>query len=99
MQPGDKDYGLLYIAVGDGGVVGEESPGRVTTVPQDLRVPQGKILRIDPRGTNGANGNYGIPADNPFVGRPGVALREIYASGLRDPVRFSWDTGSGHPTA
>lgn len=30
--PGDKDYGLLYIAVGDGGVVGEESPGMVTTV-------------------------------------------------------------------
>jgi len=95
-QPGDKDYGLLYIAVGDGGVVGEESPGMVTTVPQDLRVPQGKILRIDPRGTNGANGNYGIPADNPFVGRPGAALREIYASGLRDPVRFSWDSGNGH---
>ncbi|HKR48672.1 MAG TPA: PQQ-dependent sugar dehydrogenase [Pseudonocardiaceae bacterium] len=95
-QPGDKDYGLLYIAAGDGGVVGEESPGVVTTVPQDLRVPQGKILRIDPRGTNGANGNYGIPADNPFVGKPGAALGEIYASGLRDPVRFSWDSGNGH---
>ncbi|MGH3765630.1 MAG: PQQ-dependent sugar dehydrogenase [Pseudonocardiaceae bacterium] len=95
-QPGDKDYRLLYIAVGDGGVVGEESPGRVTTVPQDLRVPQGKILRIDPHGTNGANGNYGIPASNPFVGKPGMALREIYASGLRDPIRFSWDSGEGH---
>lgn len=95
-QPGDKDYGLLYIAAGDGGVVGEENPGKVTTVPQDLRVPQGKILRIDPQGANGANGNYGIPADNPFVGRPGAALREIYASGLRDPIRFSWDSGSGH---
>jgi glucose/sorbosone dehydrogenase len=95
-HPGDKDYGLLYIAAGDGGVVGEESPGRVTTVPQDLRVPQGKILRIDPHGTNGANGNYGIPANNPFVGKPGMALREIYASGLRDPVRFSWDPAEGH---
>jgi glucose/arabinose dehydrogenase len=95
-RPGDQDYGLLYIAAGDGGVVGEESPGRVTTVPQDLRVPQGKILRIDPRGTNGANGNYGIPANNPFVGKPGAALREIYASGLRDPVRFSWDPSEGH---
>ena len=52
-QPGDHDYGLLYIAAGDGGVVGEGSPGKVTNVPQDLRVPQGKILRIDPRGTNG----------------------------------------------
>jgi hypothetical protein len=95
-KPGDKDYGLLYIAVGDGGVVGEESPGMVTTVPQDLRVPQGKILCIDPRGTNGVNGRYGIPASNPFVGKPGAALREIYASGLRDPVRFSWDSGEGH---
>ncbi|HET9892305.1 MAG TPA: PQQ-dependent sugar dehydrogenase [Mycobacterium sp.] len=95
-RAGDKDYGLLYIAVGDGGVVGEESPGMVTTVPQDLRVPQGKVLRIDPRGTNGANGQYGIPASNPFVGKPGAALREIYASGLRDPVRFSWDAGEGH---
>jgi glucose/arabinose dehydrogenase len=95
-RPGDHDYGLLYIAAGDGGVVGEESPGMVTTVPQDLRVPQGKILRIDPRGTNGANGNYGIPANNPFVGKPGNALREIYASGLRDPVRFSWDSSDGH---
>jgi hypothetical protein len=95
-RPGDKDYGLLYIAAGDGGVVGEESPGMVTTVPQDLRVPQGKILRIDPRGTNGANGNYGIPTNNPFVGKPGGALREIYASGLRDPVRFSWDPSEDH---
>ncbi|MDQ3900322.1 MAG: PQQ-dependent sugar dehydrogenase [Actinomycetota bacterium] len=68
----------------------------VTTVPQDLRVPHGKVLRIDPRGTNGANEQYGIPASNPFVGKPGAALREIYAYGLRDPVRFSWDSSEGH---
>ena len=68
----------------------------VTNVPQDLTVAQDKILRIDPRGTNGANGQYGIPASNPFAGKPGVALREIYAFGLRDPVRFSWDLGEGH---
>jgi hypothetical protein len=30
------------------------------------------------------------------MGRPGVALREIHASGLRDPVRFSWESGNGH---
>ncbi|WP_370947173.1 sorbosone dehydrogenase family protein [Amycolatopsis sp. cg5] len=80
----DADYGLLYLAVGDGGV------GTKNSVPQDLLMPQGKILRIDPRGTNSANGKYGIPRANPFVGKAGV-LGEIYASGMRDPYRFSWD--------
>jgi len=83
-RPGDADYGLLYLAVGDGGI------GYTTTVPQDLQAPYGKILRIDPRGTNSPNGRYGIPAGNPFVGRPG-ALGELYAVGMRDPHRFSWD--------
>lgn len=83
-KPGDDDYGLLYIAVGDGGNgVGSDDP-------QKLGIPQGKILRIDPLGTNGAGGHYGIPPANPNVGKPG-ALAEIYAYGLRDPYRFSWD--------
>jgi hypothetical protein len=86
---GDKDYGLLYLAVGDGGrgVHGDD--------PQNLELPHGKLLRIDPRGTNSANGKYGIPATNPFVGRP-KALGEIYAYGFRDPHRFSWDTGGSN---
>jgi glucose/arabinose dehydrogenase len=84
--PGSEDYGLLYVAVGDGGI------GVRTTVPQQRDVPHGKILRIDPQGTNSANGRYGIPAANPFVGQPGT-LKEIYALGMRDPHRFSWDTG------
>ncbi|HLL65727.1 MAG TPA: PQQ-dependent sugar dehydrogenase [Micromonosporaceae bacterium] len=83
-RPGASDYGLLYVAVGDGGI------GVESNVPQDLAVPQGKILRIDPRGTNGTSGRYGIPPGNPFVGRAG-ALGEIYAYGMRDPHRFSWD--------
>jgi glucose/arabinose dehydrogenase len=90
-RPGDKEYGLLYIAAGDGGmgqVAGNDDP-------QDLAIPQGKILRIDPRGRNSSNGAYGIPATNPFVGKPG-ALGEIYAYGMRDPHRFSWDTGGQH---
>jgi glucose/arabinose dehydrogenase len=58
-------------------------------------VPHGKILRIDPAGKNGVNGRYGIPSSNPFVGKPG-ALGEIYASGMRDPHRFSWDPGGSH---
>ncbi|MGH3709489.1 MAG: PQQ-dependent sugar dehydrogenase [Pseudonocardiaceae bacterium] len=82
--PGHNDYGLLYIAAGDGG------GGVNSDDPQKLGIPQGKILRIDPLGTNGAGGGYGIPPTNPFVGRPDT-LAEIYAYGLRDPYRFSWD--------
>ncbi|WP_028662007.1 PQQ-dependent sugar dehydrogenase [Saccharomonospora saliphila] len=87
-RPGDEDYGLLYVAAGDGGA------GVYSDVPQDLSVPQGKLLRIDPEGTNGASGEYGIPRSNPFVGKPG-ALGEIYAVGFRDPHRFSWDRATG----
>jgi hypothetical protein len=84
-----RDYGLLYLGVGDGGR-GVASPD-----PQNLAMPHGKVLRIDPAGTNGVNGRYGIPASNPFVGRPG-ALGEIYAYGLRNPHRFSWDPWPPH---
>ncbi|WP_205315538.1 PQQ-dependent sugar dehydrogenase [Nonomuraea lactucae] len=86
--PGGADHGLLYVSVGDGG------RGVSDTSPQNRSVPFGKMLRIDPRGSNSANGRYGIPASNPFVGRPGV-LGEIYAVGMRDPHRFSWDRGTG----
>jgi glucose/arabinose dehydrogenase len=65
------------------------------TDPQNMAMPHGKILRIDPRGTDSANGRYGIPTGNPFVGRAG-ALGEIYAVGMRDPHRFSWDRGGTH---
>ncbi len=89
----DADFGLLYIAVGDGGAVGIAAEDKRTSdVPQDLGVPQGKILRIDPR----ADGEkpWSVPSANPFVDRKG-ALGEIYAVGLRDPYRFSWDRGLG----
>ncbi|MFG2000698.1 PQQ-dependent sugar dehydrogenase [Spirillospora sp. NPDC048911] len=88
-RPGSAEARVLYIAAGDGGI------GNRTTVPQDLSVPHGKILRIDPRGTDGVNGQYGIPKDNPFVGKAG-ALGEIYSYGMRDPHRFSWDPGGSH---
>ncbi len=78
--------GLLYIAVGDGG------RGASSTIPQQRNVPFGKLLRINPAGTNSANGRYGIPSNNPFVGVPGT-LGEIYSIGYRDPHRFSWDRG------
>lgn len=89
-KAGDEDYGLLYLAVGDGGAVNAAADEkRASTVPQDLKVPQGKVLRIDPLGTSPGK-QYGIPRGNPFVDKPG-ALGEIYAYGLRDPHRFSWD--------
>jgi glucose/arabinose dehydrogenase len=87
-RPGTRDYGVLYVASGDGGA------GATTTEPQQLTNPYGKILRINPAGTNGTGGQFGIPADNPFVGTPG-ALGEIYAIGMRDPHRFSWDPATG----
>jgi glucose/arabinose dehydrogenase len=87
-KPGDPDYGLLYLAVGDGG------QGVRNTDPQNMGMPHGKLLRIDPNGTNSANGHYGIPPSNPFVGQAG-ALGEIYAVGFRDPHRFSWDRETG----
>jgi glucose/arabinose dehydrogenase len=75
--------GNLYIGFGDGGSGGD--PDRNG---QDLGTLLGKILRIDPR--PGAGRPYRIPADNPFAGRPGAAP-EIYAYGLRNPWRFSFD--------
>jgi glucose/arabinose dehydrogenase len=94
-KPGDADYGMLYIAVADGGSDGfPVSHTDPLDNGQDLGTPLGKILRINPFGNNSANGKYGIPADNRFVddGNP-KTLGEIWAYGLRNPHHFSWDTG------
>jgi glucose/arabinose dehydrogenase len=88
-SPGDADFGMLYVGVADGG-----SGGDPMNLARNLRSAFGKILRIDPLGSNSANGRYGIPADNPFVGTDG--LGEIYASGLRNPQRFGWDPATGN---
>lgn len=88
-RQGDADFGMLYVGNGDGG-----SGGDPLNLAQNLGSPFGKILRIDPRGRNAPNGQYGIPADNPFVGRDG-ALGEIFALGLRNPQRFAWDPANG----
>jgi glucose/arabinose dehydrogenase len=75
---------LLYLGTGDGG-----SGGDPPNNAQNKDVLLGKLLRIDPRPAGSKP--YSIPADNPFVGKPG--RDEIYSYGLRNPFRFSFDGG------
>jgi glucose/arabinose dehydrogenase len=77
----------LYVAFGDGG-----SGGDPLGNGQSLGTLLGKILRIDPRPSGGRP--YGVPSDNPFVGRDG-ARPEIWDYGLRNPWRFSFDAATG----
>ena len=79
--------GLLYLGLGDGGSAND--PQRSSL---DLGTWLGKILRIDP--TPSADAPYTVPADNPYVGVAG-ARPEIWAIGLRNPWRFSWDRATG----
>jgi glucose/arabinose dehydrogenase len=73
--------GMLYVGMGDGGGSSESSQQGDTLL--------GKMLRLDVRGDG-----YAIPADNPFVGDPAVS-DEIWALGLRNPWRFSFDRETG----
>src|SRR5918997_457794 len=77
--------GMLYVGFGDGGGGGDPDENA-----QNLAVRLRKILRIDPR----PGGGFRVPRSNPFVGRPGVP-REIWAYGLRNPYRFSFDRVTG----
>jgi hypothetical protein len=91
-KPGSADDGLLYVGVADGGNGGDPYKHA-----QNLSYAFGKILRIDPLGTNSANGQYGIPSTNPFVKNvKSGTLGEIYAYGCRNPQRFSWDPKNGN---
>jgi glucose/arabinose dehydrogenase len=75
--------GFLYASTGDGG-----SGGDPQNNAQNGRTMLGKILRLDVNATD--KGNYGIPADNPFVGNT-TFNPEIYAYGLRNPWKISFD--------
>ncbi|HEU5142170.1 MAG TPA: PQQ-dependent sugar dehydrogenase [Solirubrobacterales bacterium] len=79
--------GYLYLSTGDGGGIGDPDDNA-----QDLGSLLGKILRIEPR--PGETPAYAIPPDNPFLGAVG-AIEEIWAYGLRNPWRFSFDQLSG----
>lgn len=88
--------GALYVSMGDGGGADDQGPGHVPGGnAQDLTSPLGAVLRIDVEGSNSGNGQYGIPADNPFVGAGGGVIEEIFAYGFRNPFRFSFDSRTG----
>ena len=82
--------GYLYIGLGDGG-----SGGDPQNNGQNLGTLLGKILRIDVDVVDDNREFYYIPPDNPFVGPGDGALDEIWAWGLRNPWRFSFDRSTG----
>ncbi|MEP7317756.1 MAG: PQQ-dependent sugar dehydrogenase [Panacibacter sp.] len=77
--------GYLYISMGDGG-----SGGNPENTAQDLSSLLGKILRIDVH----SGTTYGIPPTNPYA-NSSTARKEIWASGMRNPWRFSFDAQTG----
>ncbi|WP_431109527.1 PQQ-dependent sugar dehydrogenase [Winogradskyella poriferorum] len=79
--------GYLYISSGDGG-----SGGDPQNNSQNLNSLLGKLLRIDVNNSSASN-PYAIPADNPFVGNAS-ARDEIWAYGLRNPWKFSFDSAN-----
>ncbi|MGZ4869624.1 MAG: PQQ-dependent sugar dehydrogenase, partial [Halobacteriota archaeon] len=81
--------GYLYIGLGDGG-----SEGDPLGNGQNRSTLLGKILRIDVSSGSGSL-NYSMPRDNPFVGNLQGFREEIYAYGLRNPWRFSFDPVTG----
>ena len=97
--------GMLYFTVGDGGSSNDNNFGhtggaspRLTSAKgnaQDLTKIFGKMHRIDPLGTNGPGGQYGIPATNPFANPTSGQRPEIYSYGLRNCWRFSFDSRPG----
>ena len=83
--------GYLYIGMGDGGGTGDPD-----CRAQSDATLLGKLLRIDVDQNAAAPPYYGIPAGNPFAG-PGDPLDEIWAKGLRNPWRFSFDRLTARP--
>jgi hypothetical protein len=99
-RPGDPDWRVMYVACGDGG--SGDDPRPITHFnPQRLDTLVGKILRIVPDPTShtntarvSENQRYRVPLDNPFVTVQG-ARPEIWAYGLRNPHRVSWNVERG----
>ena len=96
--------GYLYLGLGDGGNANDSGASHLAPDgnAQNLSTPLGKMLRFDPLNpalTSGSsdpistNGQYRVPATNPFQGAGQVP--EIYAYGLRNPYRFAFDRANG----
>ncbi len=81
--------GYLYIGMGDGGSANDPHGHG-----QNLKTLLGDLLRLDINRRDGGN-NYAIPSDNPYVNHSNGARPEIFASGLRNPWRFSFDKATG----
>ncbi len=81
--------GFLYIGLGDGGSSGDPQGNG-----QNLKTLLGKMLRIDVS-QSAAGKTYAIPADNPLVGNTAGQREEIWAAGLRNPWRYSFDSLTG----
>ena len=81
--------GMLYVGLGDGGSGGDPRGNG-----QDTSTLLGSILRIDVSALD-ETGGYVVPPDNPFAGGDGTARGEIWAYGLRNPWRFSFDRETG----
>jgi hypothetical protein len=106
--PGDPDWRMMYISVGDAGN-GEQTNVDTRRTPQLINALGGKILRIAPDAnvniptTASPNGKYFIPTDNPFTavanvgGTNGSVRDEIWALGFRNPHRMSWDVDPTNP--
>jgi hypothetical protein len=99
---GDADWRVMYIGAGDGGS-GEQNDLVRRNNPQRLDTLVGKILRIIPdltehtaTSTVSTNGRYRVPDDNPFAKTPG-ARGEIWAYGLRNPHRLTWEVDAARP--
>jgi hypothetical protein len=103
-RPGDPDWRVMYISIGDGGA-GEQSNTATRMTPQRLDTLGGKVLRIIPdldqhadTSTVSPNGRYRIPNDNPYTSIDDSRVRdELFAVGLRNPHRMSWDVDPDNP--
>ncbi len=93
---GEGDYGKLYIALGDGGNNIPANPIDPHDFGQNIGQPYGSILRIDPLVSGGSP--FTVPVDNPFrvSSNPGTSENLVWAYGLRNPHRFTFDTAGDH---